>query len=1051
MYDIIEKELSKLNREQLSVATYNDEKFLSVEAGPGSGKTRVLIEKVRLMIFKGVKPESILIITFSKRAAEELQTRLINGGILKSDVQKMQISTIHSFCLKILEDAGEVVFDVLEDEKENMFIGKHLKELGFENEYYLPNSQIKDLIRKYHEYSTFNVDTLRLAEYIESTHPISEEYIEFVRDYIENNDSTFPRSEVSENDEYKQSWHNARYLQIAKSYTDYLELLQQEHVIDFGLMQYKALDILKDNSITKYTNILIDEFQDTDPVQMDIFEQLMKEAKSFTVVGDINQSIYGFRGSSKNYFDYLKENYPDDFEFKYLKTNYRSTEEIIDFCDDFITHHQRNETSKAICGRKDNRNNNIYYLSSEDAKSEAENIFNIIKYLKSEGKIIKYSDIGILTRSVKGKSRCISNLIQLLIEDNIPYQIKGLGDLAKRDEIKSILTLMFHLVEDDNPHSHILNRWQKDWLNLKAYTGENFNQVLFNLSDETKTILNNLQDNFEEDIKNTEKEVYFEYTGKKSRLRSLSGVFNRDEDIVREIFRRVEKPILSDDNLIKYGVSNLDDLNFFKKLNELKYQVSSEDVEFYNRPKVSEVYLNLLCDITGFLTEDVVNSQEEIVNNLAIITNTLSNFEDMRYERDFRGLFWFIYRTIEEQEAYLSKNDGVQIMTVHKSKGLEFPVTILASLGEGIFPMKFKEQNPENGFMRGVGYVYYTPAEFLGYPKFDGGDDVENLSGEEYSALEKKSHQEEEERIIYVAVTRAKDTLILSSILKDGKMPEVIEKTINNNSACCSEIDVNNLDINTFPDINEDRPDDVVNLSFTALENYLNCPFMYKLANQINFNISQQKAVDEGILIHKAFEIINKQIKSNNNEYIGDEDVSGIVESLFKKSHLALFENNKEKYDRDLQKAVSNVLYYYQNYGKNLKILDSEYPFYIKEDDYVLSGIIDLIYERDGKLGIIDYKNTALERKYSESHKKQLHLYVLALRDQNQEYVGKTIEKLEIYAVKSKRLVEIDFDEDIIIQLKKDLSVAAKNIKLNNFESRKCGECKNCPYSKICA
>ena len=66
MYDIIEKELSKLNQEQLSVATYNDEKFLSVEAGPGSGKTRVLIEKVRLMIFKGVKPENILIITLQR-------------------------------------------------------------------------------------------------------------------------------------------------------------------------------------------------------------------------------------------------------------------------------------------------------------------------------------------------------------------------------------------------------------------------------------------------------------------------------------------------------------------------------------------------------------------------------------------------------------------------------------------------------------------------------------------------------------------------------------------------------------------------------------------------------------------------------------------------------------------------------------------------------------------------------------------------------------------------------------------------------------------------
>ncbi|WP_305515773.1 PD-(D/E)XK nuclease family protein [Methanobrevibacter sp. V14] len=80
-------------------------------------------------------------------------------------------------------------------------------------------------------------------------------------------------------------------------------------------------------------------------------------------------------------------------------------------------------------------------------------------------------------------------------------------------------------------------------------------------------------------------------------------------------------------------------------------------------------------------------------------------------------------------------------------------------------------------------------------------------------------------------------------------------------------------------------------------------------------------------------------------------------------------------------------------------MLDSEYPFYLKDRNYALNGVIDLIYEIDGKLGIIDYKNTRLEVKYKDKFKKQLHLYVLALRDQNQEYEGKEISELKVYTI----------------------------------------------------
>lgn len=106
-----------LNDEQEEIVKYNGDKFLSVESGPGVGKTRVLIEKVNYMVNElGVDPESLLIITFSIKAAEELRERLSEGDLLKSDVQKMHISTIHSFCGRLLEENGQVGLNVISDQ-----------------------------------------------------------------------------------------------------------------------------------------------------------------------------------------------------------------------------------------------------------------------------------------------------------------------------------------------------------------------------------------------------------------------------------------------------------------------------------------------------------------------------------------------------------------------------------------------------------------------------------------------------------------------------------------------------------------------------------------------------------------------------------------------------------------------------------------------------------------------------------------------------------------------------------------------------------------------
>jgi len=1024
----------ELNDEQRMVVEHEKPKILSIEAGPGAGKTRVLIEKVKHMIENGVKPETLLIITFSNKAAQELQERLADG-ISPVDVQKMQISTIHSFCMKILEDNGGIGYDVISDEggdKQFLFISKHMDELGFVDEYYIPKSQINDVIRKYNEYCTFVVDSDKLVEYIEENWPVEEEYVEYVRHYMEEHDGKFPRKEIKQQP-FKQSYYNARYLQIARSYPTYLEILKRENAIDFGQMQLKALELLESGYETQYTNILVDEFQDTDPIQYSIFHKLIEHAESFTVVGDLNQRIYGFRGSTGNYFEKLERDYPDDIKSLNLSVNHRSTYEVIESSHDLIKN-QRMDHSKlpqAKCWR--DRHNPLYYLTSRNIEEEAHNILEIIMHLKDTGKVKNYSDIGILLRSVVTSS-CLNKLTVLFDENDISYQVRGLADLIDQDEIKSVLTLMHHLVYVDDPDSTFVPVLAADWLDLKAYTGENFNQVLFDLSDETKEILNRVQDDFEALVVRTENEVWKEM-GKRGGKKKYIKVFERDDDVLEEIFSRIPKPSLSNENLIKYGVTNEDDLEFFKKLNAYRDEIFSQDVKFYERPTVSEVFVKLLTDITGYINRDLVENHESVLRNLSMVTHSIGNFEQMRYERDIRGAFWFLLRSLKSSDKFLPDKDSVQIMTVHKSKGLEFPVVILGSLKDNSFPKKFRNPNPSSGWDKG--FVYYTPDDCLKYDK--------NESEEK--------HMDEEERIIYVAMTRAEDTIIFSTLVgEDGasKSVQCLEGIIDKHDDYFEHIDISDIDITLDSyEEKEDKDDDwFVNLSFTSLENYLGCPFRYKMSEEIGFASTHKVEIDAGIFVHRALEIINKKIKANSDEYIGDGEVTDIVSGLFIKANQVMKEEEPEKYDETLTSITNDVIYYYKNYGKDIRILESEYEVYLKKNHYALSGIIDLLYESDGRLGILDYKNTKKENFLKDKYKKQLNMYLFALKDQ---FMNRPIEELKVYALKSKNMMDIEIDEELIRELESKLDEVALKIHNGEFEPNyDCGDCEFCPYAGIC-
>lgn len=991
-----------LNENQQKVVEYNGNKPLLVEAGPGSGKTRVIIERVKFLINElKVNPSSLLVITFTRKAANELKDRL-SEDIPKNIINKMQISTIHSFCLDFLKKRGNVTNLIDDDsgEKRRLFIQKYKYKLGFKNEFYLADYQIPSVINKFDEYTTFKVDIDGLIDYIKQTRPIDKEYVDFVNSF-----KFFPSKKVRENEKFKKSWYNARFLQTPKAYVKYLELLDLFNAVDYNTVQIKFLESLKENPETQYTNILVDEFQDTDPVQAEIFEILLKNAESFTAVGDVDQSIYSFRGSFRDYFEEFYNKY--NAELISLNYNYRSTNNIIRTSEAFIKPQRKEYSKKYLVGAR-NEDKASYILESLDPQEEAQKIFNLIKDLKDNGKIRQYSDVAILYRSIVSNKN-IPFLIDKFKKNDISYHISGTEDLIESDEVKSILTLFYYIARKLD-HSYGMSNLEKEWLNLRAFCGIDFIPKFRKLSVETKRYLMELQENFENDVLKTEKEVYFELTGKKSRKKKFNGVFTRNEDVLIEIFKRVNKPVVDLDLIEDAG-----DREFFTELEKLRENVFSSDEE--DKLTILEVYYELL-NLCGYFDDLVINNgdYEFELENLSKISRTIFNYESIISANDVRGLFFFLTNVIEGYGTSSSDVDGVQLMTVHKAKGLEFPVTIVSSLSEYNFPLAPRDPMREKDNIN-KDDTFYTPNKFLEYKDCSEADEV-NLG------------LAEENRVIYVAMTRAQDILILSVV---GKMPEEICRISNYFN---KNLDLDNISVSSVGSKPEENK---LNLSYSSFADYNNCPWRYNLLNKLHFKVSQKEVTKMGSIIHEALDVINQEIKDAGE--ISKENMEKIAKDTY-----YLHGGTDEEFDD----YMDSIFDYYNEIGFDITVVDSEVPFSIDRDNYRFNGAIDLIYKnQNGEYGILDYKNTIFKDYNREKYAQQLLTYILALKNDS-KYCDIEITEAKIYAIKSRSLIDFNIDESRLATQKEEIQNTADLINSHEFNKNESSYCNICEFLKYC-
>ncbi len=1019
----------EFNDEQKAVINFGKGSLL-VEAGPGSGKTTVIVARIKKLIEDGVDPESFLVITFSTKAADNLKNKL--RETLSNDiVLKMQISTVHSFCLEYLKSKNHSVtlIDDEASEKKNLFIQKFRKELGFVNESTVLDYHIPAVLNKFGEYTCFNVDTEKLIEKITDSRVITKDYLDFVDslDYfskkrIDDHDKPIKKlknkksDEYDEKDEFSKSWYNARYLQIAKAYPKYLKLLDDYKYVDYDTLQLKALRELEKDSETRFKTIFVDEFQDTDPLQYRIFEILRADCEYFTAVGDVDQHIYAFRSSFNDFFDEsIRLNHLDSLS---LDVNYRSCENIVKLTEGFIQCRRKETSQKHMCSAGKPYNNPNFLIENNDSDDEAKMIYDIVRDLKDK-KQIRDSDIAILYR--KHSDDTISNLINLFKQDDdIDFTIRGQSDLPEQSEIKSAITMMWY-VSRKTHYGYVPSADELDIkkeLNLTAFCHEYFTPAL---DKSTWDYLCCLQQSYYDKLMEIQKNhPKREGDGVAKAVHTIKK--NKTQDTLTEIFKQIEMPAVDLDM-----IQNERDRQFFKNLNDMR-----RDINLENQPTVLEVFYRILSLMDYF---DDVGCNHKQMANLALVSQTISNYESFISETDVRGALFFIRNAIGNYDSHKEDDGGVQLMTIHAAKGLEFPVTIITSLQKDKFPMANKDEKREKDYIF-PNDTYYTPNECLEYKtilKEKGGKwDHETITIDEENEL----NDAEEDRILYVAMTRAADLLILSSI---GEVPEQIER-IRDYTTPFNFDDLGNV---TICGGSGDSDDETTVLNYSKYTQYCSCQFKYYLGSNFGFARPGRKAANRGTVFHDIMEKTNIQLMECK---VLSED--NLIDLIRKEYSLKFdIDENPEEFEE----FKRNVICYYNKYSVNREVLAAELDFEIDRDNYLFNGAIDLIYKTgENEIVILDYKYACSGEEKLDGYTKQLHLYAAALKELP-EYKDYTIKKAITHFVRNDDPHEVEITDEIIRKELESLDNVACQINDSTHLYVKDGDnCEKCQYRAFC-
>ena len=605
-------DMKQLNDSQKAAVKAVDKPVL-IFAGAGSGKTRVLTHKIAFLIKEDiVKAEEILAVTFTNKAAEVMKQRV--AKLMKNKVQEINIGTFHSICARILRN--------------------EIRHLGFSKDFAIYD----------------RTDQISLLKLIMAEENIPKNIL--MPKTVRNKISYFKSQLINPNHAMK-SVKTAQDKSIIDVYKSYNKSLKENNAVDFDDLLNFPLDIFNNHPriLNKYQKlwkyILVDEYQDTNKAQFLLVKMLAEKHRNICVVGDDDQSIYGWRGADiRNILDFEKD-FPE-CETYTLENNYRSTNQILHAAQSVV----RNNSDRvdkdllSVNGEGDL----IGVIETHDEMEEADAVINA---LEKEIKMKKrtFNDFSVLYRT-NSQSRALEDSFR---RSAIPYKIIGGTRFYERKEVKDVLGYLRLIVN------------LKDTISLRRVI--NFPPRGIGLKTVDKCFIQSVKDNKKlfDVLKNPEP----------MKIRGKQG------DSLIAFYKLIKKynellPKLNASELARALVEEVGILKFYKR------QDNIEDNERYNN----------VLEILNSIDEIVERKSNASINDFLEEVSLLTDIDEWNNDDNF-----------------------VTMMTVHSSKGLEFPVVFLTGLEDGLFPLSI--------------------------------------------ALNEKEIMEEERRLFYVALTRSQDMVYL--------------------------------------------------------------------------------------------------------------------------------------------------------------------------------------------------------------------------------------------------------------------------------------------------
>lgn len=972
-----------LNPEQ-KIAVEHGEGPLLIIAGAGTGKTTVVTERIKHLIMeKHVLPSEILALTFTEKAAQEMVTRVDEA--LPYGYTDMWIETFHAFCERILRQEAIQIglnpnFELMTEAENLLFLRKHL--FDFRLSYFRPlGNPTKFLQGMLTHFSRLKDDDIT-----------PEQYISFAKETAKSLEQRAQGRTTDETAAYQEEVEKTT--ELAHAFKTYEDLKAREGMMDFSdlisntLLLFRTRKHILAAYQERFKFILVDEFQDTNYAQNEMAILLAGNKQNITVVGDDDQSIYRWRGAALANMLQFRSHFPTA-EVVSLTQNYRSTQNVLDSAYTLIQHNNpdrleaRENINKKLSAMRGEAGDPVEFIYTARGEDEAEAVARIIKE-KVKKTDCPYNAFAILVRANDHSLP----FQKALTRQKIPFQFLGPGHLFQQPEIKDLIAYLRVLANFEDTSSL-----------YRVIT-----MPAFGFSERDIAMLMN--------------------TAKKNNL---------------SLFEVMEDTTTS--NLTSGGKQKAAD--FITMLKKHLGQVSSQ-------PAGQLLYF--FFEDSGLLGQYLdpgsARSEKEALNIAKFFTKVQS-FEANREDASVFAIVDWIDLSMELGESPMSaevdwtNTNAVNILTIHSSKGLEFPVVFVTNLVAGRFPSRDrKEQIP-------------LPPDLIREELPTGNESLQ-----------------EERRLFYVAVTRARDTLYLtaSKFYGDGKRerkisPFIIEtlgeaavqKKIAANAAQEETEQLSLLGI--LQDSYTTEPtkieailpkQKITYISYSQLQTYQMCPLHYKMRYVLNVPSTPSPALSYGVSVHNTIREFTERVLARQT--LSPE----IMSELLNEHWLTAGYTSKTHEQQTHTQAETMLMRFADTYlREKAETIAIETPFQFPLQGMKVGGRIDRIDKlADGRIEVIDYKtgsNIPEARKLKEDL--QLTFYALAATEVKDSLFNKTPEEVMLtlyYLDENKKVSTTRTHEQLTAAKEKILSLVSE-IESSSFKCTGGMFCRNCEYKMLCS